>query len=215
VDSKNGCRLHVEGSVFIYGPINYVTGTGYDNRNLQITSSKAILMGLGSLYKNGVHCEANSEDSGYWGYYYYRNNYTQGMSDADKAKYLDGISDSAKYRLTYFWGRYGYYQRSDTRSGLDIGQDIYNEMMSTIGTQQDAACRPETRNTNFDRLLLNAPLVQSRYAGTFKGSIIAEVNLMSLGLAQNGSRFRFEFDPVFQNVDVLPLLQDQDFLQVK
>jgi hypothetical protein len=215
--TRTGCRLYVTGSVFIYGPITYVTASGgdYSKRNLQISSSKAILMGLGSLWKNGNHCEQGGEDSGYWGYYENRDYWTEGMNGAEKAEYDAAVADSAKYRLTYFWGLPAFFFRNDARTGQAVALDIYNEMVSTVGTQQDAACRAEGRNVRYDRLLLNAPLVESRYAGGFSGSIIAEIGLMSLGLAQNQSRFKFEFDPVFQEADILPLLTDQDFLHVE
>ncbi|MCX7675487.1 MAG: hypothetical protein N2Z70_06630 [Bdellovibrionaceae bacterium] len=67
----------------------------------------------------------------------------------------------------------------------------------------------------FQRILLNAPYIHSRYAGGIWGSVIGEFVLMPLGLSSNQSRFRFEFDPVFNHVSVLPLLQDQDFLFVQ
>lgn len=216
VQTKTGCRIYATGSVFMYGPVNYVTGSGdYSKRNLQITSSRAIMMGLGAVWKNSTHCEYGKDDSGYWGMYDQRAYWTQGMSSSQAAAFNDAISDSAKYRLTYFWGFKAAFQRHDTRTGGLIEKDIYNEMATTIGTQYDAACRPEGRDVAYERLLLNAPLVESRYAGTFKGSIVAEMALMSLGLSANQGRFRFEFDDVFKDAAVLPMLKDQDFLNVQ
>lgn len=221
VQSRNGCRLYVTGSVFIYGPITYTSTSGaYAKANLQITSAKSVLMGLGSLWKNGAHCEMNVQDSGYWGYYANRAATCAGagFNTAQCNEYTDAILDSAKFRLSYHWGAEGFFFRNDTRAGKVVTQSFYSEMMSTIGQQQDAACRPETRNVAFQRLLLNAPLVQSRYAGGFTGSIIAEVGLMALGLDEgNGSapRFNFHFDPVFQQAEILPMLSEQDFLKVQ
>lgn len=216
VQTRTGCRIHATGSVFIYGSITYPTGSGdYSKRNLQITSAKSILMGLGSLFNGSTHCENGDMDAAYYAYWSKRDEWTAGMTPAEKAAYEAAVVDSAKYRLEYFWGLSGFFFRSDSRNGRVIQQEIYSEMLATIGAQKDAACRPEGRAQAFERLLLNAPLVESRYAGGFKGSIVAEIAYMGLGLAANESRFKFEFDPVFQNVDVFPLLQEQDFLRVQ
>jgi hypothetical protein len=72
---------------------------------------------------------------------------------------------------------------------------------------EDSSCHDDT--ISFSHLLLNAPLVHSRYKGNFKGLVIAEVILFRLGKAS------FEFDPVFKNVPTLPVLKDSDYLQVK
>lgn len=53
----------------------------------------------------------------------------------------------------------------------------------------------------FSGLLLNAPMVHSRYLGVFKGTIIAELALFNLG------NFHFEFDPVINRVNAFPLLK--------
>ena len=95
-------------------------------------------------------------------------------------------------------------------------QDV-NELksiQSSITSFQDASCGKNaagefSREEHFDRLLLNAPRIDSRYTGQFNGVIIAETVLMSL------SRFSFSFDPVFSRVPVLPLLLPSDYLIVK
>jgi hypothetical protein len=73
-----------------------------------------------------------------------------------------------------------------------------------IGTLRDAQDDYGGTRASFDYngLLLNAPMIHSRYLGQVKGTIIAEVALFALG------QFHFEFDPVFTNVNVLPLLQN-------
>ena len=237
LQTKTGCRIYATGSVFIYGPITYLTGmTGdYSKRNLQISSTKAVMMGLGALWKNSAHCEAGTYANSslmpaYYSYYQAVAHPTNDNPDPTvgwgaqmKADYSEMIADSAKFRLaswktvtSTFYMNNAFFFRNDTRSGGDVVKDVYSEMMSTIGQQYDAACRPETRNVAYERLLLNAPLVEGRYTGGFKGSIIAEIALMGLGMDNAGnSRFRFEFDPVFQQADVLPLLTDQDFLNVQ
>jgi hypothetical protein len=87
-----------------------------------------------------------------------------------------------------------------------LGKGIYAEG-KLIPSLEDATCQPDT--PAFSRLLLDAPLVHSRYQGQFTGLVIAEVVLFRLG------KSTFEFDPVFKEVPTLPILKDTDYLQVK
>lgn len=74
----------------------------------------------------------------------------------------------------------------------------------------DAACEPiNGRAVSFQHIILNAPIVFSRYQGNVIGSIVAEVALMSL------NTFVFQFDPVFSSNAVLPLLNSQEYLDVQ
>lgn len=54
---------------------------------------------------------------------------------------------------------------------------------------------------DYNGILLNAPMVHSRYFGQVNGTIIAETALFALG------QFHFAFDQVFTRVNVLPLLR--------
>jgi len=214
--TRTGCRLYVTEDVVISGPIDFVTDNlhDYSKRNIQIVASRSIIMGLGNLWKNGQHCEQNQSDSGYWGYYNNRNMWTAGMTPVQRQEFEENIADSAKYRLRYFWGIPNYFLRQTTNP-LAFSHSIYNSVTAKIPTLVDASCEPEQRNVGFERILLNAPLIHSRYAGGIKGSLISEFALMPLGLSHNQSRFRFEFDPVLSQVDILPMLKDQDFLKVQ
>jgi hypothetical protein len=87
-----------------------------------------------------------------------------------------------------------------------LGKDIYAEG-KLIPSLEDATCRQDA--PVFSRLLLDAPLVHSRYQGRFRGLVIAEVVLFRLG------KSTFEFDPVFKEVPTLPILKDTDYLQIK
>jgi hypothetical protein len=87
-----------------------------------------------------------------------------------------------------------------------FGQSIYDQGKK-IALLEDASCQDGT--DGFSRLLLDAPQVHCRYTGKFKGLVIAEVVLFRLG------KENFEFDPVFNNVMVLPRLKDSDYLQVQ
>jgi len=61
----------------------------------------------------------------------------------------------------------------------------------------------------FSRLLLNAPVINSRYKGKFKGLVIAEYALFWPG------QTHIEFDPVFKEVPILPVLKDTDYLRIE
>lgn len=93
-----------------------------------------------------------------------------------------------------------------TQQKLD---DIVADYQKIGGGLLDAACDTTGRSVGFERLILNAPIIFSRYTGGFKGSMISEIALMSL------DQFVFEFDPIFSKETVLPLLSPNDYLVVK
>ena len=86
-----------------------------------------------------------------------------------------------------------------------FAQKLYNQAASL--PLEDSSCHDET--LSFSRILLNAPVVHSRYSGKFKGLVIAEFALFFQGKSS------YEFDPVFKQVPVLPRLKDSDYLVVK
>lgn len=57
-----------------------------------------------------------------------------------------------------------------------------------------------SRKVSFERILINAPRIDSRFTGDFKGVIIAKFSLWSLG------QFKFEYDSIFDKTKILPLL---------
>ncbi len=186
--TNEGCRIMVTGPIFINGKITYVqhVPSSTNNTNLQLVSSTWINLGVGL-----TNCE---NDSSYpaaakaW----YRTNST-------------AIQDPMTHRLKVY----------AAKSRLNQ-QDVNSlrTIQSSIATFQDASCRKSIsgefpREEHFERLLLNAPRVDSRYTGQFTGVIIAETALMGL------SSFSFSFDPVFSRVPVLPLLRPSDYLVVK
>jgi hypothetical protein len=225
LSSRTGCRIYSTQPIYVYGSITYLNllNPDYVKSNLQLTSSRAILFGLGRVWKQVgnqlKHCEESEAVGGnlpaYWAYNLFRSQYTQGMTPSQLHEYDMAIADSARMRLRYWWARPGYFFRADTRPGDVILTELHQQMEATIGPQLDAACEVGGRNKAFERILVNAPLIESRYSGGFKGSIIGEVVLMSLGLQVNNSRFRFEYDPVFDQVPVLPMITEQDFLRVQ
>jgi hypothetical protein len=186
-----GCRIYVVGSVFLFGPITYVNQTA--TSNLQITSSKAIGMGLGTEVNNGQNCEPSSR-------------YALNTTDPSYAR---ASSLDTRFVDIYTTGESYVRAASDP---VAFGNTILAEaalIQNVNGPFLDASCRPETRNVAFSRLLLNAPIIHSRYTGAVSGTIIGEFVMMSLG------QFQFSFDPVFNSVDVLPYLAESTFLQLK
>jgi hypothetical protein len=119
------------------------------------------------------------------------------------------------------------------RDDINLVEQISLYMVETKGVRsvQDASCLNPTipgdlcngltsaqcavaknrfrRQVSFDRILINAPSLQSRYTGKFKGVMIGETALFSLG------KFSFEFDDVFKEVPVLPLLPIENYLVVE
>lgn len=194
LNTTNGCRLYVIGSVFVYGTVTYVNEN--PNRNLQISSSRTVAMGIGQIYKNGVVCEPGDRydraAAGYDG-----NNYDPDVLLTRYVKFFTVPSQMTR-------------ESNDAKA---LGQAVLNDrnlIQAGEGILYDASCRPETRATGFDRLLVNAPSVHSRYQGNFDGTVIAEYAIMSL------QSFKFQFDAVFSNqqVPVLPFLPRSQYLSV-
>jgi hypothetical protein len=201
IETRTGCRIYVTGSVFIYNKIDYLQKT--DLSNLQITSSHGIFLGLGNIMANSDDtCE---KTSGGW-YESTFKNINIPRDDFDK-----NYSSSFKHRVSTLWTIPTTFLRENL-SPKEIGDRFLNEMKEVekeFGVVKDASCTPSGRDVAFERLLLNAPHVQSRYTGKFKGSIISEYILMSL------SRFSFAYDPVFSRTAVFPMLDSNLYLEVK
>jgi len=191
INTRTGCRMYVIGSVFMFGPVTFTTVDA--SRNLQITSSRSISMGLGAAKKNGAFCESTSR-------------WAQNSTDPSYAK-----ASSLLTRYRDIWTAPGFFVRQ-TLDPIAYGNSILAEadtIQSAIGTFYDAACRPEGRSVSFERILLNAPIVHSRYQGNVSGTVIAEFSIMSLG------SFKFQFDSVFKTVPILPFLDKSNYLDVE
>lgn len=96
-----------------------------------------------------------------------------------------------------------------TRDFSTLANQILGEA-NNIGTLKDGVTAYPSPGATFTYtgLLLNAPIVHSRYLGEMRGTIISEAILFRL------SHLVFHFDPVFTKVNVLPLL-DQPVLTVQ
>lgn len=84
-------------------------------------------------------------------------------------------------------------------------QELYDK--ASLLPLEDSSC--QDTSLSLSRMLLNAPVIHSRYSGKFKGVVIAEFALFWQGKSS------YEFDPVFRKVAVLPVLKDSDYLVVE
>jgi hypothetical protein len=152
VAADNGCRIYATGTVFIEDGVTYA-GEGA-SQSLQITSSRAIVMGINKArLNNRLLVDYRGLQLAQLDYLTLAN---QVMADANAVGTLRDAQDD-----------YG-----GTRASID-----------------------------YSGLLLNAPIVHSRYLGQVKGAIVAEAALFALGA------FHFQFDQVFLNTSILPLLK--------
>ncbi len=94
--------------------------------------------------------------------------------------------------------------------GLELSAHNYLELANAVMTDANAVGVMRDAqddyggiraSIDYHGLLLNAPIVHSRYLGTIRGTIVAEAALFALG------QFHFEFDPVLSRISVLPLLK--------
>lgn len=125
----------------------------------------------------------------------------------------DSWPDSILQRLDYVnstasSGRFaGFFTRT-----LGTPQQMLASLKSdadTIGVLSDASCGVGGRAIGLSHLLVNAPVIESRYQGQYNGVIIGELTLLSLGA------LKYSFDPVFLNVPILPLLDNADYLTIQ
>lgn len=117
-------------------------------------------------------------------------------------------SDSLSLRLLRTPALTSIITRSTDRNNIppqEFSRIMYDK--AALIPLEDSSCHDET--LGFTSLLLNAPIIHSRYSGKFKGLVIAEFALFYQGKSS------YEFDPVFKQVPVLPLLKDEDYLLVE
>lgn len=161
IKTTKGCRIYATGPIFVQGNLNISSPT-VDNSgsNLQLSSSVAIMMGIGT----------------------------------------EAIDIRRTYALP---------TRGDL-GGIGIMNTVSVEA-SNLGAVLQDAMRHNSRRVQFSRLLLNAPQVHSRYNDVFRGTIIAEIAVMSPG------EFVYYFDDVFlnPNIEILPLLAGPKILKVR
>lgn len=185
VKTKNGCRIYAAGPIFIQEAPSYVNlgdASAANNTNLQLVSAKMIVMGVGL-----THCETTSTTTHWY---------------ADNA-----IANPLKERLQDIWTARTHVTRT-VADPIAQGTVILAEAAKLSGWK-DASCYTGGRSVHMERILLNAPTIQSRFTGNVSGVVITEVALFSL------SAFSYQFDDVFKRVNVLPMLAPSQFLEVQ
>ena len=188
-----GCRLYVTGSVFIEGPITYLNSgaTADPTDNLQITSATSVIMGVGlsgKSYVSGTFGKLDSPEKGI------NPLHTRLMDD----------SRQPLFRSAMTGGAYSAWSTAVYAEATNIGPTLIQDASVIAGAASTAVSDAgQTRvSIDYQHLLLNAPVVHSRYLGTTSGVIVSEIAEMSLG------QFYFTYDPVFMNtqVSILPAL---------
>lgn len=226
INNEGSCRIYATESVYITGAPSYNT----TESNLQVSSAKAIVMGFqyiegrlptlsrSSRYNTSATLAALKESL---------------LDDRDiiNIKRDDSRPHTKVLKLVNgVWAISGYnYKRSKTilshyeelNGSASTDPNIVSNIQCPIHNAEANAkalaiktgktCY-RTRHTNdvfnqqnFKQILLNAPIVYSRYFGEVKGIIIAEEALFSIG------KLNYAYDPVFNYSAILPLTIDQVF----
>lgn len=86
--------------------------------------------------------------------------------------------------------------------------DLLAEAGKIVGLVDAGAVTGQGTDQNFDRLLVMAPHVHSRYTGQFKGFLIAEIAIFRIGFLQ------FSLDSVFEKVAPFPLFKNRSYVSV-
>ena len=172
----NGCRFMVTHSIFAQGRIQFANTSSTEN--LQLASARAILMGFSlptlTTRLNAWYPNAQPLTRG------------PGTNSEKNAAILAeaAVINSVGTAL------------HDTNDAANCPGDRVTYTAYNGGSQTELTqC-----SIHFQRLLLNAPNVQSRYIGQFSGVTIAEIALFAPGA------LNFEYDPVFDSVPVFPLI---------
>jgi hypothetical protein len=179
VAENGGCRLYVTGTVFIQGPIVYLnSGSRVDStNNLQITSSAAIILGVGLV---------------------------DGSNQPLRDRLIgDGVRNNMRLRSATTDSAYQNFANAILSEGTNIGSTVLRDagQYGNAPTANAATSGVVREKIDFQHLLVNAPLIHSRYLGTFNGVIVAESAMFSLG------EFSFHYDSIFESVPVLPAFQ--------
>jgi hypothetical protein len=170
-----GCRIHVSRSAFIQGQVLYTSESG--TQNLQISSARAVLLGF---------------------------------SPESLERRLDPVWYVDSQPLTRGTGTNSEKNAALVAEANIIGNALHDstdaencptDMVTYIGYNGGNSQTTLTQcSINFERLLLNAPNIQSRYIGVFKGVVISEIALFAPGALD------FVYDTVFDTAPILPLL---------
>lgn len=216
-----GCRIHSTKPIMVSGPIRYknIGPAGQSDRtNLQLLSTDHVSLGVGK-----AACD-NVETNPGW-FWLNRNSandlYRQSALEANPFKFRNSVTHHVS-RLRATSGMTdgqvdNFWQNRNASMGLVLSA----ANQSDLGV--DASCEPEKpalqapgeplyatrRRVDFEKLLIVAPRVDSRYTGQFKGAIVAEAALFSL------SKFAYRYDRIFDSVPVFPMIPSDLYLKVQ
>lgn len=187
ITNNSGCRIYSTASIFVTGALPVSpSDAAMTDYNLQLASSRGIFMGLGPHdgYEDAPTGRANSGKT------------CQQINVDSLHGRLDDTRFGNRMRIATTDAAYNTFKAA-----------VYADE-ATIPQLTGACILPQYKDISFERLLLNAPYVGGRYTQPFKGSLIAEI------ISWLPGKFAFEFDPVFQRVPVLPLLDFKQILDV-
>jgi len=226
LDTTTGCRFYVSESVFMNGPLRYIRGS--KQQNLQITSSSAIVMGLGVINSNKCatgstqnsnyqYCKGTDVLKARFGYYTQTNSLTLDAVDITplpdytscKKTPLTSDADSVlpdwKPSEDFFLFSGDDSTNTKSRALAIMSDGEFADGVRLLGPRVDSSCSINANstkilNTGYRSLLLNAPMIQARHKGLFTGMIITENLMWSM------SGLEIQTAPVFTKVPLLRLL---------
>lgn len=215
ITDDQGCRLYVAGSVFIQGPINYLSG---GTSNLQISSSRAVIMGMRALGSRLTQSATPAMVGGI----------RQGWTDDQELMFniqisvdrdsIDGLTnDAGPFRKMVdqagnVLALMDDYDLAEWRAAPGVTSfpspdQCINGYLPTVDQPCGLVWAEDFQRKSIDykHLVLNAPKIYSRYYGTFEGVVIAEDALFAV------KHFVFAHDPTLDRVTLLPLVQNRVF----
>lgn len=198
VETNTGCRIYATKTVFVQADstpdkqgVEYVdqdiNGDNYLNPNLQITSSKGIMMGVGKCPNVENYLVEYVTDKG-----------IEFARKYGMFGYRSSRLDDPSPKLTTFFEDYD----KMTDSGGNI---ILNDASSCA----PLTVAPNNRRVHFNKVLFNAPRIDSRYTGKITGSIITGTGSWSKG------KFNFEYGPHLNFSPILPFINHDTFFKVQ
>lgn len=201
-----GCRIYTRNTVFITGPVSYVESPV--EANLQISSARAIYLGLrdielrlgGDEHAIGIRAAPTADTEKGWDAKIFEDRNKIGPAL---------VEDTGPFRFGNCAGQpsgtFRFGQGDNNWRYLATNLPVAPADLASCSDQGWAGGNPQAtaarKTVNYNGLVLNAPKVHSRYFGTFKGLVIGEDVIFAIG------KFKFEFDPNFSRLSVLPLLK--------
>lgn len=208
IETVQGCRIYATRSVFINGPITYKNARALSN--IEITSAVGVYMGFGFC----VDCSGsnvNGNNYGYQGWNTLVSRWNLIIADGAAGSFRNSPAATLIAASIADFAMVSNTPAMPPAPGAGVDKKAYykNYFASQKATLLDATNSfVGADTTSYNRLLLNAPVVMSRYSGNFEGTVIAEFAMWRLG------DFQFTFDPVFTGVPLFPFLKLDTIIKV-